>query len=92
MSDEKIKEYVTYIEETCGEEKDIVAILKYELKEEALKKFLEKGKLIKSIGDVVYEISFEDKVMRVYRTGKILMKNFEDKEEAKKFLNTILNS
>ena len=91
MSDEKIKEYITYIEETCGEEKDVVAILKYELKDEALKKLLERGKLIKSIGDMVYEISFEDKVMRVYRTGKILMKNFEDKGEAKKFLNTILN-
>jgi hypothetical protein len=91
MSDEKVKEYVTYIEETCGEEKDVVAILKYELKDEALKKLLDKGKLIKSIGDMVYEISFEDKVMRVYRTGKILMKNFKDKDEAKKFLNTVLN-
>jgi hypothetical protein len=91
MSDEKVKEYVTYIEETCGEEKDVVAILKYDLKDEALKKLLDKGKLIKSIGDMVYEISFEDKVMRVYRTGKILMKNFKDKDEAKKFLNTVLN-
>jgi len=87
-----VKDYITYVEETCGEEKDVVAILKYELKDEAIKKLLERGRLVKAVGDVVYEISFQDRLMRVYRTGKILMKNFEDKEEAKKFLNTILNS
>ncbi|MBC7092162.1 MAG: hypothetical protein H5T50_09705 [Nitrososphaeria archaeon] len=91
MSDETLKKYVSHIEEACGEEKDIIAILKYELKDEAIDKILEKGKNIKSIANIVYELSYENKIVRVYRTGKILMKNFVDKNEAERFLKQILS-
>ncbi|MGB9728024.1 MAG: hypothetical protein ACPLZF_06400, partial [Nitrososphaeria archaeon] len=77
MSDEFSKKYISHIEETCGEEKDIIVILKYESKDEAINKILEKGNVTKSISNVVYEISFGDKSLRLYRTGKILMKNIK---------------
>lgn len=91
MPDENFKKYISHIEETCGEEKDIIAILKYETKDEAINKILEKGNIIKSISNIVYEISFGDKKLRLYRTGKILMKNFDNIKEAEDFLNQILN-
>ncbi|MEM2180453.1 MAG: hypothetical protein QW134_07510 [Nitrososphaeria archaeon] len=90
MLDEAFKKYVSHIEETCGEEKDIIVILKYDTKDEVVRKILEKGKIVKSIANAVYEISYEDKVLRIYRTGKILMKKFKDKKEAEEILKRLL--
>ncbi|MEM2154565.1 MAG: hypothetical protein QXE05_03035 [Nitrososphaeria archaeon] len=90
MSDETFKKYISHIEEACGEEKDIIVILKYDTKDYAISKILEKGKILKSISNVVYEISYNDKIIRVYRTGKILMKKFRDKKEAEEFLKQTL--
>ena len=38
-----LKEYVFKIEETCGEERQIVVALRYEKKEEAIEKILKKA-------------------------------------------------
>lgn len=90
MLDENFKKYVSRIEEACGEEKDIIVILKYELKDDTINKILEKGKVVKNIANAVYEILCKDKVIRVYRSGKILMKNFGSKEEVEEFLKQII--
>lgn len=55
-----------------------------------MRKILEKGKIVKSIANAVYEVSYEDKVLRIYRTGKILMKKFKDKKEAEEILKRLL--
>lgn len=90
MSDEVFKKYVSHIEEACGEEKDIIVILKYDTKDEAIKRIFEKGKIVKSIVNAVYEIAYDNKVLKVYPTGKILMKKFKDKIEAEEVLKQIL--
>ncbi len=90
MLDENFKKYVSRVEEACGEEKDIIVILKYELKDDAINKILEKGKIVKNFANAVYEILYRDKIIRVYRTGKILMKKFGSKEEAEEFLRQII--
>lgn len=79
-----VEEYVSRIEETCGEERHFIVFLKYEQKDEAIKKILEKAKIEKSISSIIFELTFKDISMRVYTSGKVLFKNLKDK-------NTLLN-
>ncbi|MCX8189180.1 MAG: hypothetical protein N3F64_05665 [Nitrososphaeria archaeon] len=90
MSDEEFKKYVSHVEEACGEEKDIIVMLKYDTKDEAINKILKRGKIVKSIANVVYELSYDDKVLRLYNTGNILMKKFKDRKEAEEVLKQLL--
>ena len=86
----KLSEYVTNLEATCGEERDFVVMLKYEKKDEAMKKIMERGKVLKSLSGIAFDISFKDISMRLYKTGKILIKKVKNKREAKKILSDLL--
>ncbi|RLI21060.1 hypothetical protein DRO54_04730 [Candidatus Bathyarchaeota archaeon] len=88
--DELLKKYIANIEEACGEERDIVVMLKHESRDEALKKILDKVKVVRSLANIAYDVNFEGKSMRVYRTGKILMKKLKDKQEAEELLKKLL--
>lgn len=85
-----LDEYIANIEETCGEEKHFVVMLKYNRRDEAIKKILERGKIEKSFSGLVYEISFKNVWLRLYKTGKILLKNLKERNEAEKFLEELL--
>jgi hypothetical protein len=84
------EDYVARIEETCGEERDFVVIFKYDKKDEAIKKILEKAAVKKSISRIVFELSFRDISFRLYGTGKAIFRNLKDKNELKKVLSDIL--
>jgi len=91
MSDDAvIKKYVANVEEACGEEKDVIVMLKYEKRDEAIKKILNKAKVVKTLAGIAYDINFGDKSMRLYRTGKLLMKKLKDKREAEEILKQLL--
>jgi len=92
MSDSSsLKKYVANIEEACGEEKDIIVILKYESRDEAVQKILNKAKIVKSLAGIAYDINFDNKQMRLYKTGKLLMKKLKDKKEAEEILKQLLS-
>ncbi|MCS7096783.1 MAG: hypothetical protein N3F10_04370 [Candidatus Bathyarchaeota archaeon] len=78
------EEYISRIEETCGEEKHFIIFLKHEKKDEALYKILRKAKLENSISSIIFEINYKSVPMRVYASGKILARKVKDK-------NTLLN-
>lgn len=84
------KEYVSNIEETCGEERYYIVMLRHEKREEAIKKILERSHVISSLSGLVFEISFQNVPMRLYKTGKILLRKLENKEEAEKILDKLL--
>lgn len=84
------KHYVSNIEETCGEERYFIVMLRHEKREEAIKKILEKSQVLSSLSGLVFEISFHDVPMRLYKTGKILLKKLENKEEVEKILDELL--
>lgn len=92
MSDENeiLKRYVANIEEACGEEKDVIVMLKHEARNDAVQKILDKGKVVRSLAGIAYDIDFGGKSMRVYRTGKILMRKMKDKQEAEEILRKLL--
>jgi|YelNatPaOPRAMG01_1025707.scaffolds.fasta_scaffold143822_2 hypothetical protein len=88
MSD--LREYVSSIEETCGEERHFVVTLRHGKRDEAIRKILERGKIDRSISGLVFDISFRGIPLRVYRTGRILMKGLKSKEEAERMLGDLL--
>jgi len=86
----KLKEYVASLEEACGEEKDFIAVLKYEKKEEAMKRIMERGQVIKSISGIAFDVSFKNASIRLYKTGKLLIKKLKDKKEAEEILEKLI--
>jgi ribonuclease HIII len=85
-----VEDYVARIEETCGEERDFVVILKYDLKNQAIAKILKKAKVKKSISRIVFELTFKNVSFRLYGTGKAIFRNLKDKEELQKVLADLL--
>jgi len=85
-----LNDYVANIEETCGEERHFIVMLRFNKRNEAMKKILERGKIEKSFSGLVYEISFKGVRMRLYKTGKILLKNLNERKEVEKILEELL--
>lgn len=85
-----VDDYVARIEETCGEEKDFIVIFKYDRKEEAIKKILQKAKKEKAIATIIFELSFKNISFRLYGTGKAIFRNLKDKDELQQLLSDLL--
>jgi ribonuclease HIII len=85
-----IDDYVARIEETCGKEKDFIVIFKYDKKEQALAKILEKAKVEKSISAIIFELTFKNVSFRLYSTGKAIFRNLKEKSELQNFLADLL--
>jgi len=85
-----IEDYVARIEETCGEEKDFIVILKYDKKEEAINKILKKAKVERSISAIIFELSFRGVSFRLYGTGKAIFRNLKDKSVLQNVLTDLL--
>ncbi len=85
-----VREYVSTIEETCGEERHFVATLRHGKRDEAIRRILQKGQIDRSISGLVMDVSFRGIALRVYRAGKVLMKGLKSKEEAERILEDIL--
>ncbi len=86
-----LEEYVARIEETCGEEKDFIVIFKYDKKDKAVAKILEKAKTEKSISNIIFELTFKDVSFRVYKTGKAIFRNLKDKSDVQRVLSELLS-
>ncbi len=85
-----IEDYVARIEGTCGEDKDIIVIFKYDKKDEAIAKILKKAKLKKSISAIIFELTFKSVSFRLYGTGKAIFRNLKDKSELQNILTDLL--
>ena len=53
------------IEGTCGAEKDVIVIFKYDKKEEAIAKILKKAELKSSLAGIIFEFTFQDYIFPV---------------------------
>ena len=85
-----IEDYVARIEETCGEERAFIVILKYDKKEEAINKILKKAKMEKSISSIIFELTFKGVSFRLYGTGKAIFRNLKDKIALESVLTDLL--
>ena len=75
-----VEDYVSSIEETCGEEKGFIVIFKYDKKGEAIARILKRAKLKKSFSGVIFELVFRDVSFRVFSSGKAIFSGVKNKE------------
>jgi hypothetical protein len=86
----KIDDYVARIEGTCGAEKDVVVVLKFDNKDEATAKIKQRAQLTKSLAGMISDFSFQDVSFRLYSSGKIIFKGVKNKQELNKLLAGLL--
>lgn len=85
-----IEDYVARIEGTCGAEKDVIVIFKYDKKDEAIKQILKKAQLKNSIAGIIFEMGFHDYSFRLYSSGKAIFRSIKNREELNSILADIL--
>lgn len=82
-------EYVSKIDEACGEGKEFIITLRYDKREEALKKVLGKCHLDKTIAGILTKGKYKDKDVSIFRSGKLVVRQFHGREEAESFLEEL---
>ena len=85
-----VEDYVARIEGTCGTEKDVIVIFKYEKKEEAIDRILKKAQLKNSLAGIIFELAFRDISFRVYSSGKAIFRGIKSKEALHEILAALL--
>ena len=85
-----IDDYVARTEGTCGKEKDVIVIFKYDKKDEVANQILAKAKVKKSIGGIIFELTFKGYSFRFYGSGKAIFRNLKDKAELNSLLTELL--
>jgi hypothetical protein len=85
-----IDDYVSRIEGTCGAESDVIVVLKYEKKDEAIANILKKAKLKNKIAGIIFELTFQDMSFRLYSSGKAIFRGIKNKEDLNNLLARLL--
>ena len=85
-----VEDYVSRIEGTCGEEKDVIVVCKYEKKDEAISQILKKAQLKNTIAGIIFELTFQDTSFRLYTSGKAIFRSIKNKQELNNLLANLL--
>jgi hypothetical protein len=85
-----VEDYVARIEGTCGEEKDVIVVFKYDKKDEAIARILKKAQLKNTIAGIIFELTFQDASFRVYSNGKAIFRSIKNKQELNNLLANLL--
>ena len=85
-----VEDYVARIEGTCGEEKDVIVVFKYDKKDEAIARILKKAKLKNTIAGIIFELTFQDTSFRLYTSGKAIFRSIKNKQELNNLLASLL--
>jgi hypothetical protein len=85
-----VEDYVARIEGTCGAEKDVIVVFKYEKKDEAVAHILKKATLTRNLSGIIFELTFQNMSFRVYPSGKAIFRSIKNKEELHNILAALL--
>jgi hypothetical protein len=85
-----LNDYVARIEGTCGKDKDVIVTFKYDKKDQAIKKILERATVRKSIARIVSELTYKDFSFRLYGSGKGIFRDLKDRDELDALLSELL--
>ena len=85
-----LDDYVARVEGTCGAEKDVIVVLKYEKKDEAMANILKRAQLKNSIAGIVFDLTFRNFSFRLYSSGKIIFRSIKNREELNEILAALL--
>jgi hypothetical protein len=85
-----VDDYVARTEGTCGKEKDVIVIFRYDRKDEAIKKILERATVKKSLAGIIFELARGNFSFRLYTSGKAIFRDLKDKDELNSLLSELL--
>ena len=85
-----VANYIVRIEGTCGAESDIIVVLKFDKKDQALEKILKKATLKNKIADIIYDLTYKEYNFRFYASGKIIFRGIKNKQTLNKILDNLL--
>jgi len=85
-----VGDYVSRIEGTCGAESDVVVVLKFDKKDQALEKILKKATLKSKVAGMIYDFTFEEYSFRFYASGKIIFRGIKTKTALNNLLSDLL--
>ncbi|UCG44533.1 MAG: hypothetical protein JSV58_03775 [Candidatus Bathyarchaeota archaeon] len=85
-----MREYVSRIEEACGEGRDFIVILKHAKREEAIKKILAKCEIDRSFSRIMMKGKYKDKAISIFVTGKLILKGMNGRRAAEETLEELL--
>ena len=85
-----IDDYVSRIEGTCGAEKDVIVIFKYERKDEAIANILKKATLKNKIAGIIFELTYTELSFRLYSSGKAIFRGIGSKTALTTLLTELL--
>jgi ribonuclease HIII len=85
-----VEDYVARIEGTCGEEKDVIVVFKYDKKDEVIAQILKKAQLKNTIAGIIFELTFQDTSFRLYTSGKAIFRSIKNKQELNSLLANLL--
>jgi hypothetical protein len=85
-----VGDYVARIEGTCGAESDVIVVLKFDKKDQAINKILSKATLKSKVAGMIYDLSFQEYSFRVYASGKIIFRGIKNKQALNELLATLL--
>ncbi len=85
-----VEDYVARLEGTCGEEKDVIVFFKYEKKDEAIARILQKAQVRNKIAGIIFELTFQDTSFRLYTSGKAIFRSIKNREDLNRLLGALL--
>ena len=85
-----LDDYIARIEGTCGEEKDVIVVFKYEKKDEVIERILKKAELKNKIAGIIFELTFKNASFRLYSNGKAIFRSVKNKQELNNLLADLL--
>jgi TATA-box binding protein (TBP) (component of TFIID and TFIIIB) len=85
-----IDDYVSRIEGTCGAEKDVIVVFRYEKKDEAIASIMKKAKLKNTIAGIIFELTYQELSFRLYTSGKAIFRGIKSKTELTDVLAELL--
>ncbi|MDR2719262.1 MAG: hypothetical protein LBC03_00435 [Nitrososphaerota archaeon] len=85
-----VANYIARIEGTCGAGSDIIVVLKFDKKDQALEKILKNATLKSKIAELIYDFTYEEHSFRFYASGKIIFRGIEDKQTLNRLLDGLL--
>jgi TATA-box binding protein (TBP) (component of TFIID and TFIIIB) len=85
-----IDDYVARVEGTCGAEKDVIVVFKYDKKDEAIANILKKAQIKNKIAGIIFELTFQETSFRLYTSGKAIFRSIKNREDLNKTLSALL--
>jgi ribonuclease HIII len=85
-----IEDYIARVEGTCGAEKDVIVVFKYDKKDEAIARILEKAQVKNKIAGIIFELTFQETSFRLYTSGKAIFRSVKNRQELNNLLATLL--